>query len=431
VLIFDARLLTIAFCGLLAVVGHRSYKTLLNPISALVAPLAAALATEAVFLPRSPVGVRAAAVLVGAVSAFRAGALVGARPSNPTGLHFELNRKMLSRNMLLSLAGVSALLVVLGAQVVRNIYDSAGVGFVGNGVFDRSLVVDAISGTTQELVVRAVTAFVFPAGTLVCLFWLSRQRFRGAVAGTYALGVVLLSLAVRARLAGVLALILVGCLLLLASGRRRVVRRAIPLLVLGPVLVFALFNQVAHDRYGSAGSGRDTNEDFLYATVGGPAGLAVAMTNEQPVTLLGSPTEHVRGQSIAGLLSIVGPARVLGGFTPVYVEQTAASQINVYTGAWALMWDVGKIGMLFVMGLLGLATNMSFRRLFTRPSAGALLATANLCFLLVCFPISFISTYNLWWGLWLLVPIVNRMFRVRLDKPTPRRAPELAVAQQA
>lgn len=422
---FDARLLTILFAAALTALGHRSFKTLLNPVSALVAPLGLALLAEAILLPKSPFGVRAAAVLVSASSAYAAGALIGRRPAEPVGLRFEVNRNTLSPRMLLVVAGVCAMLVVLGARQARSIYDSAGVGFVQNGVFDRSRVIDALGGTGDELVIRVIQAFVFPACILICFFWLSKQQFRVPIAATYVIGVLLLSLALRARLIAVLAVLLATAVLLLASGRRRIVRRAIPIVILGPLVLFFLFSRVSDARYGNDPNRRDTQEDFIYATVGGPAGLAIALSNEQPVVLLGGTGEHVRGQSISGLLSLVGRSRVLGTFSPVYVSESEASQINLYTGAWILMWDVGFIGMLVVMGLLGLAARAAFRRLFTRPTPGALLATANLMFLMFCYPIALISYYNLWWGTWLLIPILNRMFRIRLDQPGAKATSEL------
>jgi oligosaccharide repeat unit polymerase len=397
----------------LASVAHRHYRTLLNPVSALTVPLGVALLLEEVFIPSAPFGLRAAAFLLSSEATFTLGALAGRVGRVPARILVRLKGGVTYQRAILVAILLSCVGLVMGARFVRGAYDATGVGYVRPGVFDRSLVIATIAGSKADYIIRAIIFAVFPVGAVIALYWLARGRLRLLATLFYALGVSLISIALRARLNAVLATTLFLVLLFLASGAKRHSYRAVVVVAIAVVAVAGLFNEVAHQRYGAAGSARGPGE-FIYSTVGGPSALSVALSQDQPVSLL-SNEHHSRGQSLAGLLSLVGRQRGLGSYTPVSVGPTESASLNIFTGAWLLKWDVGVPFTLLIMFLLGVLSRYAFRYFISRGTAGSMLATANLLFLLVCFPVSLLSTYNFWWSTFLLVPVVNRVFRLELE----------------
>lgn len=410
------RALVAAYSLVLVALGWRHYRTGLNPISALCGPLAATLIIEQFALSDSSLGGRAAVILVAMEAAFTVGALAG-----PVGRPISGARILLKRGSPKTFAAfllVAIAVFAVGAQYTLHVYNSVPSAHSQSGLFDRSVVEANIAGSSQELLIRVVTVLQFPLAVALAFYWLIRGRGRRWLTAAYFASVAMFAFATRARLAAVLATVLLLIVIFLAQ-RGRLQRRAIPAIAVATIVIVGIFSHVADQRYGPHAhfAGHTPTRDFLYSTVGGPAAFSQVIGGYQDVQLVSYPDLHSRGQSVAGILSVVSSrARALGSFTPVYAGKDESSRINIYTGAWLLIWDLGTRLSIAMMLVLGVVARVTYRRFLTVGSPGSMIATMNILFLLVCFPVTLLSTYNLWWVLFLLVPVANRLFTVELTR---------------
>lgn len=413
------RVVSIVLLVVLAFMGRRRFRQWLNPVTILCLPFAGTLAIGEFFLRGAPFGDRAALLIVGASACFALGSF-SRKPGLPTGASISMKYVSPNTRRLYPLALIATLFLLLaGVRFVRGVYDGSSVAYVGDGMYDRGLAVASLRGTAAELVVRIVTLVTLLAPYLVILPWFSRSRERFASASLYGLSVLGLSLATRSRFTSIL--VIITCALLISLTRangvvrstRRHHRRSGPILLLiaTTVACFWLFSLVALARYGFKSGSQTT--DFLYATAAGPSALSAALDRSDSVEVLDG-----LGQSVAGLLDILQVrGRTLGSYSSVQLGDSDESVVNIFTGIYPLVKDVGVVLTLVLFGAGGSLGTGMHRRLSTSPSPARLVRYVNYLLLIACMPVALIASYNFWWVAWLASPLANLVFKS--DEPSP------------
>ncbi len=410
-------------------IGRVHHHNWVNPVTAMVIPMVISLAGLVIWTPGVPFGNEALVVLVGSVGLFTGGAVCINVPKPPAkvtvGLVARPGRRWVSRYGALA---IGAAAIICGRYAAR-IFDGSG-GQIRAGVFDRATAFNNISGTSQGLIIRGVTAFLIIGGIGLLLFFASGDRRRWIALAMYWSGFYLFTVGTRGRESMFLTMLyflVLGTFLLAPSGRaakhsrRQGLVGSLALLISIVGLVF-VYNQVAKARYGVSRGGV---KDLVYSVASGPSAMSYALDNPGSVSALNT---RASGRSIAGILDVLSHrTRSLGNQTSVPLSQDGDSRatVNIYTGIYILILDVGIPLTMVIMFALGVTASLLYRRLLTRPTAGLLCAYGAILLLLTSMPNTIVSQYNFWWLIFLIAPLASRFFVVEMsarstaDRGTP------------
>lgn len=391
--------------------ASRVFRSAINPVSMLFLPFAVTLLVEALFMPQAPFSWKAAAAIMLPLSGFAVFAMLpfSLQRVDAPSLDLRLARPALALTGVILVAVGSS----IGAFFTRSFVQETALGVIRPGVFSRALVYDAVAGTREGLLFRAILFLFFVSTIVMAFYWLARGPARRIAFVVFAAAFSIHSVTLASKLPLFLAAVLLTIVYLLF--RPVSFRRIVSVFAALSLVIISVFVVVSVRRHGE--EGRSEYGALYYGLFGGPSAFAVVLEGERTGAAIN------RGLAIGGLVEVFrlgdrtlsgGEGRPLGqGFDSVRLDENDPTSItNIYTGIFYFHRDLGWLGTLVAFMILGALASWSYRRAYRAPSASRLMILANVYLLLACMPISTMTYYNFWWALLILAPVLALPFQV-------------------
>jgi hypothetical protein len=414
------RLLTIAVLLVLIVGARLSLRTWGNPVSALAGSFALTLSWQQAVIPDVPFGAKAALlIIVGAVALFIGTAISTSFVSHGDTVDLRVGIAAAHRRTVrLAVWGAVAFSFLYLAYLYK-VVEIERTDYI-NDVFYR----EAFSvGPGSGLLYRIAQLLMYVGAMVVALDAAQRGLGRKEpllfLAGATAQSIVL---STKFSILLILSIFAVVWTLTHAASLRRLFTPR-HVFVAGLLVVVGLYS---FDAVTSRRAGGDARFGATFAYSFSGASSALSLVVDQGFR---PDPDPIPGMTVGGLRELVGGSQRQFGVYLYAVTLKAGeyqSSINVYTWYLPFLQDLGVVGALALVFMIGFVTGP----LFVRAREGMLSVTALvvltcLVLLLLWAPISLLSYYNFWFGLLILAPVYGALFKKRatsqLSAPPPRR----------
>lgn len=403
------RVTTIVLLAGLCWVGTRRFKTLINPVVIVCGPWAGMLLGQQLFGPFFPFRATAALLVCVAALAFTLGAFAVSLHSPGALQPTEMTLRLQPHAIALWPAVSWSLVALAATSLAIFLYYGfvLGVGRVGGGGLVFYALTDAIRGTAWEWIQRLCQLTVYVAAALFALETVRLRRI-GLRAGLFLAVVILQSWLVSNRLPTflILSVFAVTWATMFAARLRRPALRTVGITAVVVGLALAFYWYTTARRHAGQLSSLTLTLDLLSVFVGPPSAFSAHLA-----TTDGWHFGTLKGITIQGPLELFGLSqRGMGQFEPITPVPGLALHTNVFSGLAMILDEVGVVGAIAVMIVLGSLTTGVVSSFHRKPKMAKAAVLTSLYLLLFWLPVVLLTYYVFWTVQLLLVALLGSLF---------------------